>query len=132
MLRDEDALRAYAAMLNTFDVEKLGPLLADDFHYASQLVFSEIESKQEFLDYITAKLRNVKASGSKVWAEIGAIESRVVLSDYCGRPCVLVAQGRIDKIRGVVFAEVMDNKIKRMDMCMAELYSVRRSGEYPR
>ena len=51
-LTREDALRAYARMLNTLDESHIEPLLADDFHYSSQKVFSEITSKAEFLDYI--------------------------------------------------------------------------------
>ena len=35
----ERALSAYAAMMNTLNVSHLEPLLADDFHYASQWVF---------------------------------------------------------------------------------------------
>lgn len=38
-LTAEGALRAYATMMNTLDVSGLEPLLADDFHYASQWVF---------------------------------------------------------------------------------------------
>ena len=52
MLDIETALRAYASMMNTLDSSKLEPLLSDDFHYASQMVLAEIESKQEYLDYI--------------------------------------------------------------------------------
>jgi hypothetical protein len=34
-------------MVNTLDASHLEPLLADDFHYASQWVFAEMESKAE-------------------------------------------------------------------------------------
>ena len=46
MLEVETALKAYAAMMNTLDSSKLESLLAENFRYASQMVFSEIESKQ--------------------------------------------------------------------------------------
>ena len=42
-LTAEQALRAYATMMNTLDASQLEPLLADDFHYASQWVFDEID-----------------------------------------------------------------------------------------
>jgi len=57
----EDALRAYAKMMHHLSVDYLEPLLADDFHYASQWVFEEITSKQQFLDYMRPKL---ETSGS--------------------------------------------------------------------
>ena len=46
-LTELDALVAYAKMMNTLRVEHLEPLLADDFHYESQMVFSAITSKQD-------------------------------------------------------------------------------------
>jgi hypothetical protein len=133
MLSQEDALRAYATMFNTLDAGKFAPLLADDFHYASQWVFAEITSKAEYLDYITKKLEAVKASGVKVWAEIGEIEeSFAVLSHGWGDPCVFMANGGQDNLVSIVLAEVKDDKIKRLDMCMLDLYRGKRSGEYPR
>jgi hypothetical protein len=132
VLGKEDALRAYAAMMNTLDASNFAPLLADDFHYASQWVFAEIESKQEYLPYITAKLQAVKDTDAKVWAEMGEIEeSSAAFSDGFGDPCVLMAQGEKDHVAAVVLAEVKDGKIKRLDMCMPDLYLTTRSGKYP-
>ncbi len=131
-LTAKEALRAYAAMVNTLDVSKLEPLLAADFHYASQWVFSEIESKQEYLDYMTGKFQTIKATGSEVWAELGEIESSpFVLSQGQGDPIVLIAQGDKNKVHSLVFAEIKDNKVSRLDMCMPELYRGKRLGEYP-
>lgn len=131
-LTREDALRAFAAMMNTLDVSRLEPLLADDFHYASQWVFAEIESKTQYLAYITVKIETIKRSDSKVWAELGEIqESPFILSQCCGDPCVLMAQGDKDKVISIVFASLKDNKISRIDMCMPELYRGKRLGVYP-
>ena len=73
MLTIEAALKAYASMMNTLDSSKLEPLLSPDFHYESQMVFSEINSKQAYLDYINPKLEVVKASSTKVWAEMAML-----------------------------------------------------------
>ncbi len=51
-LTQTEALRAYAKMMNTLDVSALEPLLADNFTYESQAVFTPLDSKQSFLDYI--------------------------------------------------------------------------------
>ncbi len=69
-LTKEDALRAYARMMNTLDVSHLEPLLADDFHYASQMVFAEITSRDEFMAYITPKLRTLADAGATAYAEM--------------------------------------------------------------
>ena len=124
MLSKIDALRAYAAMMNTLDAEDFLPLLADDFHYESFWVFAEIKSKQEFLVYITAKLQAIRASGKKVWAELG----------HCfWGPCIVLAENQQDNLVATVVVEVEGDKIKRMDMCgVPSAYLARRTGEYPR
>jgi len=126
MLSKEDALRAYAAMMNTLDIDHIAQLLADDFHYASQWVFAEIESKQDYLDYISPKLLSLKTSGSKVWAEMASLEREMP------GPCVVMAQGSKDNLVSLVLAGVVNDKITRLDMCGAPSpHSARRSGEYP-
>jgi hypothetical protein len=122
----EDALRAYAKMMNTLDTSHLEPLLADDFHYASQWVFSEIESKQDYLEYIVPKLTTIKQSGNATFAEMGWLDQ-----EFLG-PCVVLAQRDKDNLVAVVLAKLEDGKIKRLDICGAPSpHSARRTGEYP-
>lgn len=122
----EHALRAYSAMMNTLDVSCLEPLLADDFHYASQWVFAEIESKAAYLEYIVPKLDAIRDSGAAVWAEMGWLDREVP------GPCVVMAQGHKDNLLAVVLAEVEGGKIKRLDLCGAPSpHSARRTGDYP-
>ncbi len=123
MLSKGEALRAYAAMMNSLDSRNFEPLLAHDFHYASQWVFDEIESKHEYLDYITGKLEAVKASGKKLWAEMASCNSG---------PCVVMAEGEPDNLIATVLVEVERDKIKRIDLCcVPSPYSAERSGDYP-
>lgn len=125
-LTAEEALRAYATMMNTLDASCLEPLLADDFHYASQWVFAEIESKSAYLEYIVPKLEAIRKSGAAAWAEMGWLDR-----EFPG-PCVVMAQGDKDNLLAVVLAKVEDGKIKRLDLCGAPSpHSARRSGEYP-
>ena len=126
MLTIEAALKAYASMMNTLDSSKLEPLLSPDFHYESQMVFSEIKSKQEYLDYINPKLKTVKASGTKVWAEMA------LLTHSFPGPCVVLSQGEKENLVALVLAEVKGDLIKRIDMCIVPApQSAKRSGEYP-
>jgi hypothetical protein len=122
----EQALRAYATMMNTLDASCLKPLLADDFHYASQWVLAEIESKNEYLEYIVPKLDAIRNSGSVVWAEMGSLHR-----EFPG-PCVVMAQDGKDNLLAVVLVKLEDEKIKRLDLCGAPSpHSARRTGEYP-
>lgn len=126
MLTIESALKAYASMMNTLDSSKLEPLLSPDFHYESQMVFSEIKSKQEFLDYIKPKLEVVRASGTKVWAEMA------MLTHSIPGPCVVLAQGEKENLVALVLAEVKGDLIERIDMCIVPApKSAKRTGEYP-
>ncbi len=126
MLSKVEALRAYATMMNTQDVSKLAHMLSDDFHYASQWVFAEIESKIDYLEYIRPKLLSVKRSGSPVWAELAHMDSELI------GPCVVLVQGDKDNLVSLVLAEVADDKITRLNMCGAPSpYSAKRSGVYP-
>ena len=126
MLDIETALRAYASMINALDSSKLEPLLSDDFHYASQMVLVEIESKQEYLDYINPKLEVVRASGTKVWAELA------MLTHSFPGPCVVLAQGDKENLVSIVLAKVKGDQIERIDMCIVPTpQSAKRSGEYP-
>ena len=121
-----DALRAYARMMHHLSADHLAPLLADDFHYASQWVFEELTSKQQYLDYIRPKLEAIKASGNRVWAELAELQS------YPGGPCLVMAQGDKSNISATVLVEVAGSEIKRLDMCFVPSpHSARRSGEYP-
>lgn len=126
MLDIETALRAYASMMNALDSSKLEPLLSDDFHYASQMVLAEIESKQEYLEYIKPKLEVVRASGTKVWAEMA------MLTHSFPGPCVVHAQGDKENLVALVLAKVKGERIERIDMCIVPTpQSAKRSGEYP-
>lgn len=125
-LSKEQALRAYATMMNTLDASHLELLLADDFHYASQWVLAEIESRVAYLEYIAPKLEVIRKSGTRTWAEIGWLDN-----EYPG-PCVVMAQGDKENLIAVVLAEVKDGKVKRFDFCGAPSpHSARRTGDYP-
>ena len=125
-LTEEQALRAYATMVNTLDASHLEPLLADDFHYASQWVFAEMESKAEFREYIIPKLETMRGSDALPWAEMGWLDHT-----FSG-PCVVIAQSDKDDLVAVMLAKVENGKIRRLDLCcVPPPQSARRSGDYP-
>ena len=126
MLSAEDALRAYASMINRLDISALECLLADDFQFASQWVITEIESKSAYLDYMFPKLEKVRHSGNAVWAEMGWLDRELP------GPCVVLAQGGKDNLVALVLVRVENGRVKRLDLCSAPSpHSARRSGEYP-
>ena len=126
-LTQSEALRAYAKMMNTLSVTPLEPLLADNFTYESQTVFSALESKQAFLDYIRPTLETIQKAGATVFAEMG-----MVFAYGKHQPCVVLAQNTKDNLVGLVLASVSDSKLSRLDLCIVPPpQSAERSGEYP-
>jgi len=128
MLTKETVMRAYAAMMNTLDSSNIELLLADDFHYASQNVFDEIELKKAYMEYINGKLDTIRAIGERIlWAEMGTLNYGIP------GPCVILAQNEMDNIVAVVVCEIKDDLVSRFDMITVapSPQSAIRTGEYP-
>ena len=58
---ERDFLLKLAKTYQTYEVSIIEDCLADDMHYASMWVFHEMTSKKEYLDYLSAKLKTLKA-----------------------------------------------------------------------
>jgi len=126
-LSERKALRAYASMVNTSRVEELEQYLAEDFVYESQAVLTPLKSKSEFLSYMRPKLETIRKSGATAYAEMGEIHAYGAL-----RPCVILAQHSKDNLIGIVLAEIRNDKISRIDLCIVPPpEQAKRSGEYP-
>ena len=132
-LSKQDALRAYARMLNNLSVDYLEPLLEENFHYASQNVIAEITSKAEFLNHMRGKLATIKRAGARVWAEVGKVDAQVPVLSVRDQPCLIIAQDDKENLVGILLVEVEGQKIKRADMATVAPapQSAKRSGEYP-
>lgn len=127
MLTEVEALRAYARMLNTSQISALAPLLADDFVYESQMVISPLESKQEFLSYMEAKLATIRASHATVYAQMGT-----VAAFFRECPCVVVAQRDLNQLMCLVLAKTEGDLLKRLDLCVVPSpREANRTGDYP-
>lgn len=123
----QQALRRYAAMMNTLNPSLLEPILADNFVYESQRVFQALDSKIAYLDYIRAKCAAIAKAQSPVFAEMGMITAY-----GAHQPCVILAQGDHDNLVGLVLATISGDKLTRLDLCIVpEPQSTQRTGEYP-
>ena len=127
IITEKDALIAYAKMLNTGEVEGFISLLAPDFRYASQSVFSEIEGKDAYRAYIEPKIATIKKNPTaKVFAELGETNA------WGHEQCVLLAQGSKDDLVATLFVKVEQGGVIRADMCLIPApQTVRRTGIYP-
>ena len=127
-LTEQSALRSYARMMNTLHIGDFENILSDDFCYTSQMVLESLNNKQKFMDYIFPKLRAIKNSDSVVFAEMGSI---VAYQGY-EEPCVILAQPTKDNLVGVVLAEVKNNQLTKLDLCIVPpSENAHRTGDYP-
>ena len=70
-LTEKDALSIYAKMMHTLDSSEFESFLSEDFSYSSQKVLTDMNSKDEFIEYIRPKLETIKKTNSSVYAELG-------------------------------------------------------------
>lgn len=71
-LTQSGALRAYATMMNTLSTNAIEPLLADDFAYESQFVFTPVGANRRFWTTFAPNYRRSKAPVprcSRRWAQ---------------------------------------------------------------
>jgi hypothetical protein len=126
-LTKEDALRAYAKMLNSLRPDAVEHLLAEEFVYESQYVIQPLTSREQFLDYIRPKLETIARAKATVYAEMGTV-------DTGGKrePCVVLAQDSKSNLIGLAFATVSGDKLTRLDLCIIPRpQSAQRTGDYP-
>jgi hypothetical protein len=121
-----EACRAFARMMNNLDYSNFEPWIADDFHYASQWVFDEIDSKAGYEAYIVPKLQTIQRSGSRVFAELAFTHA------FGAGPCVVLAQDKRDNLLATLLVTMRGNKVSRADLCCVPApEECERSGEIP-
>jgi len=104
------ALRAVARVYETFSIEPIAEILADDFVFCSQLEIVDIASKDLYLDLLSENLEGAKASGNPLRTRIG----------YWGdEPCLAVVQDCDGINESTRFVKVSGDKITRLDFCFA-------------
>ena len=125
-LTEKDALSIYARMMHTLDSSEFESFLSEDFSYSSQKVLTDMNSKDEFIEYIRPKLEVIKKTNSPVYAELG------VCPAYGHNDCLIMAQGDKSNLLGVAYASVDEGKISGLSLCIVPTPdSAIRSGIYP-
>ena len=125
-ITEKEALSIYARMLHTLDSTEFESFLSEDFSYSSQKVLTDMNSRDEFIEYIRPKLETIKKTNSPVYAELG------VCSAYGHTDCLIMAQGDKSNLLGVAYASVDKGKICSLALCVVPTPdSAERSGIYP-
>ena len=59
-------IKAFEKAWQTLDASIVEPYLVSDFHYDSQWVLSAIESKEEYMNYLTGKFNAIRKGNAPV------------------------------------------------------------------
>ena len=125
-ITEKEALSIYARMMHSLDSSEFESYLSKDFTYSSQKVLTDMNSKDEFIQYIRPKLETIKKTNSSVYAELG------VCPAYGHTDCLIMAQGDKSNFLGVAYASVDNGKISGISLCIVPTPdSAERSGIYP-
>ena len=125
-ITEKEALSIYAKMIHTLDSSEFESYLSEDFTYSSHKVLTNMNSKDEFIEYIRPKLETIKKTNSSVYAELG------VCPAYGHTDCLVMAQGDKSNLLGVAYASVDKGKISGISLCIVPTPdSAERSGIYP-
>ena len=125
-ITEMEALSMYARMLHTLNSSEFESFLSEDFSYSSQKVLTDMNSKEDFIEYIRPKLETIKKTNSSVYAELG------VCPAYGHTDCLIMAQGDKSNLIGVAYASVDEGKICGLALCIVPTPdAAERSGIYP-
>ena len=125
-LTEKEGLSIYARMMHTLDSSEFESFLSEDFSYSSQKVLTDMNSKDEFIEYIRPKLETIKKTNSSVYAELG------VCPAYGHTDCLIMAQGNKSNLLGDAYASVDAGKISGLSLYIVPTpYLAKRSGVYP-
>lgn len=138
-LSEQELCEIYAKMWNCLDASILEPYLMDDIVYESQMVLEPHINRVGLMNYLYAKLKTIRSNldNSRPYAELGFLGSQdgsniKILSAEEMRPCVILAQGHKDDLKGLAILETRNGKIKRIDLCIVPHPSTAtRTGHYP-
>ena len=111
-----------AKAYNNLNFEEIEEVLSEDVIYESQNVLTPLYGKVELKTYLDEKFKLIKSSDRPVFAEMGFLgiqnkNSHNELSDYNGRPCVILSQGDKENKGALILVEINNDKIERIDIC---------------
>lgn len=112
-MTNKDLATEYAKAFNNLDIAYIEKHLAEDFKYTSQKVFSQMESKVEYLEYLEAKFLTIKNSQSKLIARMGLFRNESCIALY-----QIDLSNKSNTGTATLLMEYENGKIKSAGMCM--------------
>lgn len=135
---------------NNLDVSYIATHLDIDFEYSSQMVLSNINGKENYLEYLSAKFKAVKNGNNPVKVELGyyGVDPCFILIQTLDEPepalystLKLMPDGSTQKFRpmvtervAIVLLTIVNDKIKSAALCgvAPDINQIKRTGVFPK
>jgi len=121
-LSEEQLLWELRNAYRYFYIDDLQDYLLNNFHYASQHVFEEIKTKEDYLKYLKGKLRTIQNSNPPN----NELLIEIAHDFHSNRPYLYLKQNNNEAL---FVAEVNNGRFVRLDLCIPDLYSFIRKSE---
>lgn len=105
-------IKAFEKAWQTLDASIVEPYLVPDFHYESQWVLSAIESKEEYMNYLTGKFNAIRNGNASV-------EAKIAKEGHNG--IVITQKDGEEERKAILVISVKDGMAIRADLCMPGL-----------
>lgn len=126
MLTDYEAIKGYARMMNTRNLNHFEPFIAEDIELNSQIQAEPVQGRQDFLDYLAKHLEKI-ADDAPMWAQLGEIHK-----SGRTRPCAVLSQYSQENMVATATVEITGDKVSRLNLFfIPSPENAKLSGEYP-
>ena len=126
MPTEYDAVKAYARMMNTSNINHFEPFIADDIELISQIQAEPVQGRREFLDYLARNLEKI-ADDAPMYAQLGEIHK-----SGRTRPCAVLSQYQRENMVASVTIEMSGDKVSKLYLFFfPSPENAALSGEFP-
>lgn len=102
-------IKAFERAWQTLDASIVEPYLTLDFCHTSMWSFTDIESKNEYMDYLTRKFRAIRNGNAPV-------EAKIAKEGHNG--IIITQKDGEEERKAILVISVKDGKAFRTDLCM--------------
>ena len=117
-MNEAELLIEYAKAWNHLDTSYLEDILADDFQYTSQWVFTTMHGKDNYIEYLSEKFKTILKNP----ASIPRAEMAYFKSAYgeLNKPCIIISQ---NDFKASMIIKIANGKIAKADLVAVPHYS---------
>jgi len=149
-MSEENLVTAFCKAWNNLDVSFIENYLTDDFEFSSQMVLTNINGKEAYINYLKGKFVAIEEGNDPVTAEMGYFENNpcliilqqlAIAEEALFRKAIKMDDGTIDTLsvitnvrEAIILCKFNFDKIKSASLCTVSpnINDVKRTGIFPK